>query len=147
MKRPGNWFEINLVYGLEVIVPLAVLALLIAKLAELPQTIALSLKLQSSLSAGFAIARPLLLLVYLGIGTVVPTKIGSWSFKKLEQAILQRMPGYERRADGVPALCASVAGGKPAYRRARSRRLSRGKHRRRGELPLPVGDRLTESSR
>ncbi len=189
MKKPGYSFKTNLFYGLVVIVPLAVLVLLIAKVVEILQTIALSLKLESTVGAGLAIviALLLLLLVCLGIGAVVRTKIGTWSFKKLEQVILRRVPGYEllgnilkgfaKERDAYPAvlvhlhgpgsalfglvmeenqngvltvflpLCAGVDGGKPAYRRARSRHFSRRKHRRRGELHLPMGDRLTESSR
>lgn len=97
MKQPRYWFKINLVYGLVVVVPLAILALLIAKEAEILQTIAVSLKLESTVSAGFAmvIALVLLLLVCLGMGAIVRTRIGTWSFEKFERTILQRVPGYE----------------------------------------------------
>ena len=97
MKQPGYSFKTNLFYGLVVIVPLAVLVLLIAKVVEILQTVALSLELESTVGAGLAIviALLLLLLVCLGIGTIVRTKIGTWSFKKLEQAILRHVPGYE----------------------------------------------------
>ena len=97
MKKPGYSFRTNLVYGIMVIVPLGVPVLLIAKVVGILQTIALSLKLESAVSAGFAIMIALLLLLLdcLGIGTMVRTKIGTWSFEKLEQAILRRVPGYE----------------------------------------------------
>ena len=79
MKKPGYSFKTNLVYGLVVIVPLAVLVLLIAKVVEILQTIALSLKLETTVGAGLAIviALLLLLLVCLGIGAMVRTKIGT----------------------------------------------------------------------
>ncbi len=122
MNQPRYRFKTNLVYGLMVIVPLGVLVLLIAKVVEVLQTIALSLKLESSVSAGFAIviALLLLLLVCLGIGTMVRTKIGTWSFEKLEQAVLRRVPGYEllgnilkgfaKERDAYPAVMVRLHG-------------------------------------
>lgn len=122
MKKPGYSFKTNLLYGLVVIVPLAVLVLLIAKVVEILQTIALSLKLESTVGAGLAIviALLLLLLVCLGIGAMVRTKIGTWSFKKLEQAILRRVPGYEllgnilkgfaKERDAYPAVLVHLHG-------------------------------------
>jgi len=122
MKQPGYSFKTNLLYGLVVIVPLAVLVLLIAKVVEILQTIALSLKLESTVGAGLAIviALLLLLLVCLGIGAMVRTKIGTWSFKKLEQAILRRVPGYEllgnilkgfaKERDAYPAVLVNLHG-------------------------------------
>jgi uncharacterized membrane protein len=97
MKKSGYWFKTNFLYGLMVVIPLGVLVLLIAKVVEILQTVALSLKLESTVNAAFAIvvALVLLLVVCLGVGTVVRTKIGTWSFEKLEQAILRRVPGYE----------------------------------------------------
>ncbi len=122
MKNPGYSFKTNILYGLVVIVPLAVLVLLIAKVVEILQTIALSLKLESTVGAGLAImiALLILLLVCLGIGAMVRTKIGTWSFKKLEQAILRRVPGYEllgnilkgfaKERDAYPAVLVNLHG-------------------------------------
>ena len=58
---------------------------------------AASLELESAAGAGLAVvvALLLLLLVCLGLGVIVRTRIGSWSFGKIERAILQRLPGYE----------------------------------------------------
>ena len=97
MNNAKNWFKTNVLYGLIVLIPLAVLISLIAKLVEILEKIAASLNLDSALSAGVAVAIAflLLLLVCLGIGVAVRTKIGAWSFEKLENAVLQRIPGYE----------------------------------------------------
>jgi len=97
MKKSKNWFKSNIVYGLIVLVPVAVLIALIAKLVEILEKISVSLNLDSALGAGVAvvIAFLLLLLVCLGIGTVVRTKIGTLSFEKLEKTFLQRVPGYD----------------------------------------------------
>jgi len=97
MKKSKSWFKTNLVYGLAVLVPVAILILLFANLVKLLQAVAASLGLESALGAGAAIAIALLflLLVCLGMGAIVRTNIGSWSFKKFEDVILQRVPGYQ----------------------------------------------------
>ena len=97
MKKSKSWFKTNLVYGLAVLVPVAILILLFANLVKLLQAVAASLGLESALGAGAAIAIALLflLLVCLGLGAIVRTNIGSWSFKKFEDVILQRVPGYQ----------------------------------------------------
>lgn len=97
MKKSKSRFKTNIVYGLIVIVPVAVIVMLIAKLVEVLQKIATSLELESALGAGAAVvvAFLLLLLVCYGLGAVVRTKVGSWSFAKLESIILQRVPGYD----------------------------------------------------
>ena len=95
--KSKSWFKTNLVYGLVVIVPLAVLILLLAKVVELLQVVGEAMELESALGTGVAIALAflLVLLVCLGTGAIVRTRIGSWSFKKFESAVLQRIPGYE----------------------------------------------------
>ncbi len=97
MNKSKSWFKTNLVYGLVVLVPLAILILLLASLVELLQAVAASLHLESALGAGAAIVIALLvlILVCLGMGAMVRTNVGSWSFKKLEDVILQRVPGYQ----------------------------------------------------
>ena len=54
MKKSKNWLKTNLVYGFVVIVPLAVLVMLIAKLVEVLEKIAVNLNLESTLGAGAA---------------------------------------------------------------------------------------------
>jgi uncharacterized membrane protein len=97
MKKSKSWFKTNLAYGLMIVVPLAVLALLLAKLVELLQGVAASMRLESTLGAGLAvvIAFMVLLIVCLTLGAIVRTRIGSWSFERIERMILQRVPGYE----------------------------------------------------
>jgi uncharacterized membrane protein len=97
MKKSKNWFKTNIVYGLIVLIPVAVLIALIEKLVEILEKLAVGLNLDSALGAGVAvvIAFLLLLLVCLALGAVVRTKIGALSFEKLENAVLQHLPGYE----------------------------------------------------
>ena len=122
MKKTGYSLKINFLYGLMVVIPLGVLVLLIAKVVEILQLVALSLKLESTVNAVFAIviALVLLLLICFGIGTMVRTRIGTWSFEKLEQAILRRVPGYEfvrnilkgfaKEKDAYPAVMVRLHG-------------------------------------
>ena len=113
MKKPKNWFKTNVVYGLVVLVPMAILIALIAKLVEILEKIAASLNLDSALSAGAAvvIAFLFLLLVCFGLGAAVRTKIGSLTFEKMENAILQRIPGY----DLIGSILKGFAKDKAAY--------------------------------
>lgn len=92
-----SWFKTHLIYGLIVLVPFAILALLLVEVARLLRELAGTLGLDSALGAGVAVAAGLLLivLVCLAVGIAVRTRLGSWSFHKLEDLILQRVPGYE----------------------------------------------------
>lgn len=97
MKNSKNWFRTNLGYGLVVIVPLAVVLLLLAKVVELLQKAAAAMELESALGASVAIvlAIVLVLLACVAIGAIVRTRLGTLSFKKVEQVLLQHIPGYE----------------------------------------------------
>jgi len=97
MKKSKNWFRTNLGYGLVVIVPLAVLLLLLAKVVELLQKAAAAMELESALGASVAIvlAIALVLLACVGVGAIVRTRLGTLSFQKVEQLLLQHLPGYE----------------------------------------------------
>jgi len=97
MKNSKNWFRTNLGYGLVVIVPLAVVLLLLAKVVELLQKAAAAMELESALGASVAIvlAIVLVLLACVAVGAIVRTRLGTLSFKKVEQVLLQHLPGYE----------------------------------------------------
>lgn len=97
MKNSKNWFRTNLGYGLVVIVPLAVVLLLLAKVVELLQSAAAAMELESALGASVAIvlAIVLVLLACVAVGAVVRTRLGTLSFNKVEQTLLRHIPGYE----------------------------------------------------
>jgi uncharacterized membrane protein len=97
MKKSKSWFRTNLGYGLVVIVPLAVVLLLLAKVVELLQKAAAAMELESALGASVAIvlAIVLVLLACVAVGAIVRTRLGTLSFKKVEQVLLQHLPGYE----------------------------------------------------
>lgn len=95
MKEKSN-FKANMIYGLAVIVPIAIIIVVIAKLVEVLEKIAKSIGLHTNFGAGLAIILALvflLLLCYVA-GALVHTQIGALSFDKFEKKLLLRIPGY-----------------------------------------------------
>lgn len=90
-------FKTNVIYGLIVLVPLTVIVLIIVKIMELLDALAVAVGLHST--AGAALATVLALIVFVllcfAIGAFVRTRIGSWYFEKIENAGLKRLPGYK----------------------------------------------------
>lgn len=96
-KKPKFQFKTNVIYGLLVLVPSAVIFLLLTKIIEILEKGAAAFNLQST--AGFiaAVILALLLLFLLCflVGALVRTRIGTLSLERLEQRILRQIPGYE----------------------------------------------------
>ena len=97
MKKPKSMFKTNVIYGLIVLIPLTITVLILAKIVEILDTLAVAVGLQSVTSVGIAIVLALMLLLLLcfAIGAFVRTRIGSWSHEKLENAVLKQIPGYQ----------------------------------------------------
>ncbi|MES0447894.1 MAG: DUF502 domain-containing protein [Desulfobacterales bacterium] len=96
MKKSKSVFRTNVIYGLLVLVPAAIIFLLLAKIVEILENMAAPLNLESSTNVVVAILLGLLLLLLLCfvVGAFVRTRIGSWSFERLEGKILNQIPGY-----------------------------------------------------
>lgn len=92
-----SWFKTNLIYGLVAFLPIAIVALLLGQMVALLRAVAEHLGLQSTLGAGAAVVLALVSIVVLclGVGIAVRTRLGSWSYRRIEQLVLQRIPGYE----------------------------------------------------
>ena len=90
-------FRTNVIYGLLVLVPAAIIFLLLVKIVEILEKMAAPLNLESSTNVVVAILLGLLLLLLLCfvVGAFVRTQIGSWSLERLERKILNQIPGYE----------------------------------------------------
>ena len=90
-------FRTNVIYGLLVLVPAAIIFLLLVKIVEILEKMAAPLNLESSTNVVVAILLGLLLLLLLCfvVGAFVRTRIGSWSLERLERKILNQIPGYE----------------------------------------------------
>jgi uncharacterized membrane protein len=97
MKKSKSVFRTNVIYGLLVLVPAAIIFLLLVKIVEILENMAAPLNLESSTNVVVAILLGLLLLLLLCfvVGAFVRTRIGSWSLERLEGKILNQIPGYE----------------------------------------------------
>jgi len=97
MEKSKSNIKTNLVYGLIVIVPVAVIIVVIAKLVEILGIVAKTMGLHSSFGAGVAIFLALIFLIFIcyGIGYLVQTQIGAMSFDKFEKTLLLQIPGYK----------------------------------------------------
>ena len=96
MKKSKSVFRTNVIYGLLVLVPAAIIFLLLVKIVEILENMAAPLNLESSTNVVVAILLGLLLLLLLCfvVGAFVRTRIGSWSLERLEGKILNQIPGY-----------------------------------------------------
>ncbi len=108
--------RLNILYGVMAILPIAIIALLLAKVAEIAVIVSTPLREAWGLGtfgiilAVLAAALAILALCF-GLGAIVRTRLGSWSFQRLEHAIFKRLPGYEL----VQRLLRGVADREQAY--------------------------------
>ena len=113
MKETKSVFKTNVIYGVLVLVPLAVIVLLLAKIVEILEKIAEPLQLQSATGVFGAIILALLLVLSICfiVGAMVRTRLGAWSFERFERKILFQIPGFEiirmneRKIFGLPSSC------------------------------------------
>lgn len=86
----------NLVYGLLVALPVIFVAVLLHQLIDILGKVANKFGLESAVGATMAIILILvaLLLFFYFVGALIRTRIGSWSFEKVEMKFLKQMPGY-----------------------------------------------------
>jgi len=87
----------NITYGLIVLIPIAIIVLLLAKIVEVLKTIGEPLGLESLIATGLAIAVAILLLLALCfvIGALVRSRRVGLSFEQIEKGFLSKVPGYE----------------------------------------------------
>lgn len=108
--------RLNILYGVMAILPVAIIALLLAKAAEI--AVAVSTPLREALGlGGFGIVLAVLaaalaiLALCFALGAMVRTQLGTWSFERLERTVFKRLPGYEL----VQRLLRGVADREAAY--------------------------------
>jgi uncharacterized membrane protein len=96
MNPTQSHFKSNIVYGLIVLIPMAIIFLLVAKLVEILEAYAESLGIESYVGAILAVLLTVFLLLALCfiVGALVRTRIGSWSFERIEKRLLYQIPGY-----------------------------------------------------
>lgn len=116
-KKPRHSTAATVIYGLFILVPLAVVFLLLVKLTEILEKIAAPLGLESSVGAAIA-------LVLAVIAAVLVVGLLSWiagsmmrrlvSFQKFESTILDQIPGYQIVANVVKGFSDDGASYPPA---------------------------------
>ena len=116
MKNTKSVFRTNVIYGVLVLVPLAVIVLLLAKIVEILEKIAEPLNLQSytSVIGAVILAVALVLTLCFVVGAFVRTRLGAWSFERFERTILKQIPGYEIISNALKGFAEK----KTAYRAA-----------------------------
>jgi uncharacterized membrane protein len=97
MGKSKSVFKTNVIYGLIVLVPSAIIVLLLSKIVEILGTMAAFLNLKSAIGVAISIALGVLLLLLFCfvVGAVVRTRIGSLSMEKLEHTVFRQIPGYQ----------------------------------------------------
>jgi uncharacterized membrane protein len=99
MSKQSNHSALGtVVYGLFIIVPVAVVFLLLVKLTEILQKVAIPLGLESSFGAAIALAIVIVvaILVVLLFGWIVGSVMRNVvSYEKFESTILNEIPGYQ----------------------------------------------------
>jgi len=87
----------NITYGLIVLIPVAIIVLLLAKIVEVLETIGKPLGLHSLTGTAIAIALGILLLLALCfvVGASVRSRRTGISFERIEAMLLSKVPGYE----------------------------------------------------
>ena len=97
MNKKLALFKTNIIYGVLVILPLAVIFLFLSKIVEILEKIAKPLGLESYFSASLAVIIGFLLLltVCFFVGVLVRSSIGAWSFERIENKVLKQIPGYQ----------------------------------------------------
>jgi uncharacterized membrane protein len=96
MKKTQSVFKTNIIYGVLVLVPLAVIILLLAEIVGILEKIAESLQVQTATGVIGAVILALLLVVTICfiVGAMVRTRLGAWSFERFERKILFQIPGF-----------------------------------------------------
>ena len=90
-------FKTNITYGLIVLIPVAIIVLLLAKIVEVLELIGDPLGLESLTGTAVAIAAGILLLLALCyvVGALVRSRRTGISFERIEAVLLSKVPGYE----------------------------------------------------
>ena len=91
----------NVIYGLIAIIPVAIVILLLAKVVEVLEKIGAPIAERLDMAPIVAalvavlVAIAVVLAACFVIGAAVRTRVGAWSFEKVERSVLARVPGYE----------------------------------------------------
>lgn len=113
-KSIPSLIRTNVLLGFIVLIPIAILGLLFAKLLDFLRDIADALGIESTWGAAIAVvvAVAALLVFSFLLGTAVRTRLGALSFGFFEERFFRRVPGYEVISNILKGF-AKTAGGYP----------------------------------
>ena len=116
MPKNRNSFKTNLIYGAIVLIPISIIIVVIVQLFEFLDQIATELALKSALDAGMTMLLIFLLLLFACylIGAFIHTKLGTWSFERLEDRVLKQVPLYKVISGILKGYAAQEKKHKPA---------------------------------
>lgn len=117
MKQKRNSIKTNLIYGLFIIVPVGMVVVLIVHLVKVLNLLAQKLGLESAVGAGLGVLASILLLLLIcyGVGALIHTRLGAFSFSRFEEKLLKPIPGYKM----ISKVLKGFADKKEAYPPAR----------------------------
>jgi len=97
MKLTKSGFKTNVIYGMIVAFPFAIIFILLEKLVKFLRGVATIIGLESAFAASLAVvlAMLFLLIAFYAVGAFMQTKIGALSFERLEKKIFLQIPGYK----------------------------------------------------
>jgi uncharacterized membrane protein len=107
MSKSKSELRANLIYGLIVLVPLGVVALVAFQVVGVLQAVVepvmetLGLESLWGLLLALLISVASLLLLCIGLGAAVRTRVGAMSFEKVEDTVLRQVPGYKLIANAL----------------------------------------------
>jgi uncharacterized membrane protein len=106
----------NITYGLIVLIPIAIIVLLLAKVVEVLKTIGEPLGLQSLVATALAIAVAIVLLLALSfvVGAVIRSRRVGVSFEQIETNFLSKVPGYDVFGNVLKGFAAEAMSFPPA---------------------------------
>jgi len=97
MFGTGSSIKANIIYGLLFLVPLAVVILAVEKLTKILSAFAEPFGLRGAFAGLVVIFIVLVfaLVIAYVVGAFVRTRVGKWSFQKVEKVVLEQVPGYQ----------------------------------------------------
>jgi uncharacterized membrane protein len=97
MKPNKTKFKTNVIYGILIAFPFAIIFITLEKLVNFLRGVSKFIGLESTFAASIAIilALLILLIVFYALGALMHTRIGTLSFERLERKIFIQVPGYK----------------------------------------------------
>jgi uncharacterized membrane protein len=110
MAATLSHIKTRIIYGAMLLIPLGIVLLVLAKVVDILGLVAQKFDFDSTYSAGIAIVLALILVLVAcyAIGAAIQTRIGGWTFEKLESRVLKQLPFYKVASNMLKGFAASA---------------------------------------